>query len=503
VRRRAIATVLSAALAATALIAPAVAAETPGEPIARGGYRLEVADGGTLTVADRGRYADTIEVLPTPDGALQVVNEVTLDTYIEGLGEMPAAWPMAALEAQAVAARTYAWYVEGRQYYRDALGLDFDICATTACQVYHGRAIVETPDVGTRWADAVAATAGTVLTHEDRPILARFFSSSGGASRANEDVFPSSGPRPYLVDVDDPHDAATSPLARWQVRFTRAQMDAILAQGHTLQHAAPLAAAELVASDGSRTDLVRLTRDDGHVVEIDAPTFRRWVSTVAPQLFPDSFPQRREDGGRMPATLPSSRLSFELTDDAVVIDGRGWGHGVGMSQYGAKGKAQDGWSHDRILSAYYPGATLGRPDHAPARVRVGLTWETSTATVTADRELRVVRWDGVEATLPAGTTWTFGAAGPARVDADGPAATWEPQANPTRRLAPVPDPAPAEPGARTAGVASTDVADGDAIAPASAPDDASGLRALLRPLVRTGIPALSGLLSLVTPGRRG
>lgn len=500
-RRRAITTVLSAALAATA-VAPAVAAEAPGQPIARGGYRLEVADGGTLTVTDRGRYADTIEVLPTPDGALQVVNEVTLDTYVEGLGEMPAAWPVAALEAQAVAARTYAWYVERRQYYRDSLGLDFDICATTACQVYHGRAIVETPHVGARWADAVAATAGTVLTDEDGPILARFFSSSGGASRANEDVFPSSGPRPYLVDVDDPHDAAASPLARWRTRFTRGQMDAILAEGHTLQHAVPLARAELVPADGIRTDLVRLTRGDGHVVEIEASTFRHWVSTVAPQLFPGTFPQRREDGGPMPATLPSSRLSFEVTDDAVVIDGRGWGHGVGMSQYGAKGKAQDGWSHDRILSSYYPGATLARPDHAPARVRVGLTWEATTATVTADRELRVVRWDGLETTLPAGTTWTFGAAGPARVDADGPAATWGPQTTSTRRLPPTPGPAaPTRPDA--ADVTSTSAADGAVLAPTTDDREPSGLRALLRPLVRTGIPALSGLLSLVAPGRHG
>ncbi|MBW3658550.1 MAG: SpoIID/LytB domain-containing protein [Actinobacteria bacterium] len=429
---RALLVVLTALATALVLLPARPASAVEGAPGVRpGGFRIEAAAGTTLTIPGLGAFSDTIEVLPGPGGRLQVVNEMSMDTYVEGLAEVPASWPAESLKAQAVAARTYAWYSEDRGYYLEQ-GLDFDICASTACQVFHGREIADTT-IGRPWVEAVRATSGEVLAHEDRPILARFFSTSGGATRNNEDVFPESGPRPYLQGVDDPHDAV-SPLSRWQVRFSRAQFDELLSRGETLRAAVPVAKAERVLADGTRSDHIRFTREDGHQVEIEASKFRFWVSEMAPKVFPGQYPQARADGGRMPATLPSSRIEFTLTDATVAIDGFGWGHGVGMSQFGAKGKAEDGWHYGDILSAYYTGLEAAPHPGAPERIRVGLDWENlSQVEVRADGYVRVFTADAqtdARSTIP----WTFRSEGSTVDLVTAPHVTFGERTHETRRL---------------------------------------------------------------------
>ncbi|MBW3662972.1 MAG: SpoIID/LytB domain-containing protein [Actinobacteria bacterium] len=431
--RIALAAILVLASLAT-LPSPATAAEDTSVLLHPAAYRFEAEPGTTFTIGGHGRYSDTVEVLPGPDGRLVVVNELGLDAYVEGLAEMPAHWHVEALKTQAVAARTYAWYsIEAASY--QERGLDFDICATVACQVFHGREIIEVPELGARWAAAVADTAGEVLTHEGEPILARFFSTSGGSTRRNVDVFPDDGDHAYLQQVDDPYDVA-SPLHAWTVRFTREQMDAILASGDALSAAVPAVAFERLPADYdhplSRTDRIRITRADGHRVEMGVSKFRAFVSAQAAALFPGSFPQPRSDGGRMPETLPSSRIGFEVTPTHVVVRGGGWGHGVGMSQYGAKGWAEDGGNYDEILGHYYSGAELSTSEETPARVRVGLTWEAMDASVTADGPVRVLGPHG-ETVAPAGSTWRFTATSVDALGVEGPQVAWGDVTGPTRR----------------------------------------------------------------------
>jgi SpoIID/LytB domain protein len=482
--------VLASLTVAAALLAPPAPAARATEPpgVAPGGFRLEAGDDATLVVPGLGRFSDTIEVVPGPDGRLQVVNELSLDAYVEGLAEMPAGWHGEALKAQAVAARSYAWFTYARGYYLEQ-GLDFDICGTTACQVFKGREIVETPGVGKRWAAAVADTAGEVLSYEDRPILARFFSTSGGATRANEDVFPSTGPRPYLQAVDDPHDAV-SPLHRWTVKFSRAEFDAIMARGDTLGAAVPVAGVRRISAPGEE-DVIRLTRANGHQVEISASKFRFWVSDVAPQLFPDRFPQRRDDGGPMPATLPSSRLDFEVTDTQVIVRGRGWGHGVGMSQYGAKGRAEAGQTYDQILGAYYGGLSPAPHPAAPERIRVGLTWDAREVSVRVDGYVKVLT-DVAETDARSGIPWTFRADGDRVELTSRPPATFGPRTTPTRRL---PRPAP---NATPEAVAGEVPADRDGTRPAAAPHAADARPdAAVAPETSSGPAVTAGDRSLV------
>ena len=139
-------------------------------------------------------------------GGLSVVNTVPLERYVRGVvpSEMPADWSAAAYEAQAVAARSYALA-------NLHPASTFDVFSDNRSQVYGG---IRSERAETNL--AVGATAGKVLTYDDRVIAADYDSDSGGRTAAIQDVFPTATPEPYLVSVSDPFDGG-SPNRRWQV----------------------------------------------------------------------------------------------------------------------------------------------------------------------------------------------------------------------------------------------------------------------------------------------
>ena len=397
---------VAAVLLAPLLAAPAVGADDP----VTGVLRVEAAEGGVVEVTDdqRGarRFFDTLEFREGSSGTL-LVNDLGIEDYVAGIAEMPARWHPEALRAQAVAARTYAWYSIGLGTFTH-----YDICATVACQVFRGAETVLDGDLGDRWRAAVDDTAGEVLVDEDgRPILARYFSTSGGQTYPNEVVFPDDGPRPFLKGTEDPADAV-SPYHRWTVEFTREQFDDIVGRGDTLGPAAPVAEAR---RDGSVHDPfadVVLTSTSGTEVRIGARPFREFVSRLAAERYPDDYPGVRGDGLRpLPETLPSSRFEIAVDGDRVVIEGRGWGHGVGMGQYGARGRAEQGEDHAQILAAYYDGLAPTVADDLPSRIRVGLDVD-DTFTLQPSRAMRVLAGDTVVQELALGA-WTVSRQGDA------------------------------------------------------------------------------------------
>ncbi len=381
--------VVAAVVAVLVTMLPGVAAADDLVEIAitTGSVVVSVEPGGVVQLGSGRRLLDTVR-MHAVDGKVLVVSDVTLEDYVAGIAEMPARWDLEALRAQAVAARTYAWWQKEQRTY-ERRGLPYDICASTACQVYDGHRVVETALVGERWREAVATTAGEVLVDAaGAPILARYHSTSGGLTRDNALVYPSSGDRTYLRGVDDPFDAV-SPLHEWTVRFSRARFDELLAVGKTLSAVSPMASIRTIpASDGFPSEVV-VTGVDGREVRVGAVAFRRFVSDVAPSRWPGEYPSQRSVGTRrLPTTLPSSRYAITVTDDEVIIDGAGWGHGVGMSQYGAWGRAQAGQQHDEILAAYYGGLLPSvRPD-TPSRMRVGVG-SVDAVEITPDASMRV------------------------------------------------------------------------------------------------------------------
>jgi stage II sporulation protein D len=161
----------------------------------------------TLTLVGSGRYDGALTFRPSPRGqGVMTINAVGLDDYVRGVvaSEMPPSWPAQALEAQAVAARSYA-------YAGTPVSPDYDLYASTRSQLYLGvRAQTPATDA------AVAATSGQVVEYQGIPVVTYFFASSGGRTESVQNVF-AIAPEPWLVGMPDPYDDSLhNPYYRWR-----------------------------------------------------------------------------------------------------------------------------------------------------------------------------------------------------------------------------------------------------------------------------------------------
>jgi len=315
--------------------------------------RFEPEPGTTIQVEGVGELRGTIELRRT-GGGVAVINELALEDYLLGLAEVPSTWPAAALQAQAIAARTFAVRAALTPSSAPHRQAGADICATQACQVYDG-IDREERDAGGAWAEAVRATANRLLLHDGAPIMAKYASSNGGQS--------DDGGYPYLPATPDPDDAATSPYATW--RSTVALAD--------VERAVPGAGRLVEVNRAADVVVLRREQPDGSIVD----------EGVAPLAF-----RRALNGGvptpaGVPVPVPSHRFTARTDSGTVVIDGAGYGHLVGMSQYGALGKALRGMGTDDILASYYGGirSTPVDPAALPPVIRVAVALDEPAVTV--------------------------------------------------------------------------------------------------------------------------
>ena len=390
--------------------------------LVRGTVRLVPVGGQPTAIAGLGSYLGQIKLTAASDGIV-VANRLPLERYLLGLAEVPPDWPAEALKAQAIAARTYALNTLDRPSAGAAATYGFDICASIECQVFSGAEVLQQSD-GQRWADAVRTTAGEAILYEGRPILARYHSVSGGQTFDNEQIFPGEGSFPYLRGVSSTTEEA-SPLDRWGVAFTVADLQQILERsGRWSRAQGRLQGAQTVAS---RHDLhypdvllhgkklrLRMTAEDLRVI----------VREHAPAAFPGKYPSiGLTASGRLPETFPSNRLSIGTEDGVVRVRGRGWGHGVGLSQWGAHGLALQGASYREILGHYYSGVSLGRVSDSGA-LDVGLDWGRSSLSLTGALEVL----DGSGRTVIDGSigTWTIRHSGTGAMSVTPPAGTDRP-----------------------------------------------------------------------------
>ena len=185
------------------------------------GARFEASDplrllGPALNGISSGLYRGAVE-LRTEGAGLTAINVLDIDSYVRGVvaGEMPSSWPLEALKAQAVTARTYALAT------RKTTGL-FDQYPDTRSQVYRG-----VTGESVRSDAAVRGTAGRVLTYGGEPAVTYYFSTSGGHTENVEFSFVGSLSKPWLVGVPDPYDTQ-SPYHRWTASFSAATLDGAL-----------------------------------------------------------------------------------------------------------------------------------------------------------------------------------------------------------------------------------------------------------------------------------
>lgn len=339
---------------------------------------------GTRTQFSGKRWYGGFEFRRGGGDKLSVINVVPLDDYVKGVlpYEMSPAWPLEALKAQAVCARTYA-LLPSRHYGTEG----FDVCNTECCQVYQG------VDLASAVTDrAVEETAGVTARYNGRYAETYYYSSNGGASESPENVW--GNQLPYLVGKTDPYEKlANIPNYEYTIHYSWKELTSLLKnQGYSIgtvtsaqiTKTTPTGnAAEITFRDGSGRTAV-LTRQDCRWV-LNAKSMRFTIdgggSGTGWRVNPsggkisslgDTYTVSGNGlvgifGGGDAYVITASGTSA-LTQsggavsggDGITITGTGWGHGIGMSQYGAKAMAEQGLGYRDILNFYYTGITLER-----------------------------------------------------------------------------------------------------------------------------------------------
>lgn len=402
-------------LAALLLIVSQVGAEPVSEEeldvLAREVVLVPV-DGTRVALGDR-VYGGTLTITAQA-GRLGVVEEATLDQYLMGIREVPFSWEMEALRAQAVAARTYLAYTLQAGRSSDGRRYGYDICATSACQVYAG---VQDTTAVERWREAVTSTEREIMLYGGRPALAVYSSTSGGRTRNSEDVFGSDS-RPYLRAVDSPGEE--SPFVDWGFTLEQTEMDLLLGEAGVARGEVLRVETE-VTEDGEGPWLVEVISEGGRTVT-GAWELRGRLNRAAREVMPDVLPARRlDDPSRRypqsflsPSYTISSVLRFVPPDDGPPtferyfrVQGKGWGHLVGMSQYGAQAMAGRGSGYEQILAHFYSGLEpVDGGEFVPQSVRIGLLTGVSDAELVPDGPVAVVI-DGEPVVGEALGSWNF------------------------------------------------------------------------------------------------
>lgn len=256
------------------------------------------------------------------------VKTMKLEQYLEGVvaGEMKNDWPQEALKAQAIVARTYtlAKMAEGKLAGHGA-DASTDI---REFQAYRAEAVNDAVK------QAVQMTRGQVIEYEDAPVMAWFCASAGGkTATAEEGLGYTKGPLAYIQSVLSPDEDAPADVQKWEVTFTHDEMKRAM---QSLGHDAEKVNSVMITSYGPSGRATKLLINGK--LAVSAPELR--------------------------IALDSTKLKSTMLDDITVdargahFAGRGFGHGVGMSQWGAHHMANAGSSAEDIVKHYYPNTTV-------------------------------------------------------------------------------------------------------------------------------------------------
>ncbi|MCM3061510.1 SpoIID/LytB domain-containing protein [Bacillus altitudinis] len=295
-------------------------------------------------------------------GYIRPTNEnIPFEDYLKGVvpNEMPASWHVEALKAQAVAARTYSVKSIGKV-----------VPDTTAFQVYGGY------NWYTNSTKAVDATKGKVLKYNNQLISATYYSSNGGYTEASEEVWGNA--LPYLVAKQDTKD----PVNVWTLKLSKKQLGTTLTASKAASEWSKAKEANAADLAGLKSWLLKnkeTAASDMRIASISSLTFSgktkgQRAKTVSIKLNyhlknkTGTYTVNKSTTASMKMTefrtvmgatkVKSTFASVKNNTNDFTISGKGYGHGIGMSQYGAKARAESGNSYSSILSFYYPGTKL-------------------------------------------------------------------------------------------------------------------------------------------------
>lgn len=348
------------------------------------------------------RYYGGFEYTRITGGHINVLNVVGLEDYVKCVtpSEMPATWEGEAIKAQAICARTY---VMGSIKHMRTYG--FDVCASTCCQAYGGQANVKAASDA-----AVDATAGVCIYYNGTVIggNAVFYSSNGGASENSENVWSSA--IPYLRGKEDPYEATISiPGYKYSVTYTAAQLTDIVARkGYgSIGTVADVYVSERTAmgnvkkvtfvNTAGKTRTVsgetcrtifnssaynKIVKSMRYTINgegsYDSPDYTFYINNGSNPISTVSGLYTISDSGVISAYSGLDSETYVITSSGTAllasggaagstgtyeagtftIEGAGWGHNVGLSQYGAQAMAKQGYTYKDILKFYYTGVTV-------------------------------------------------------------------------------------------------------------------------------------------------
>jgi stage II sporulation protein D len=314
------------------------------------GQVLARPENGSFVQWNGKRYRGELVITPTDSGLL-VVNRLTMDDYLRGvvpleIGNRTSA-EIAAVQAQAVAARTYAY-----KHLNDTR--PFDMYATVQDQVYGG------VDAENPLSDsAIATTRDVVVLYNGQPITTPYHSTCGGSTAGVSEVWYDQPDQPYLRPVSDripgtnSYYCDTSPRFSWTQSYDAVGLRTVMEKYLANYTNAPK------ANLGRITDVRELGRTaSGRLAALTVQTETGSYTLRGNDI---RFALRDPKGAILNSTLFSlSVATYGGEVSSLTLNGRGYGHGIGMCQWGAIGRARAGQNYLTILETYYPGTTIGR-----------------------------------------------------------------------------------------------------------------------------------------------
>ena len=279
-----------------------------------------------LVSINSGHYRGDIVLINNAGNSLTAVNSIGLEEYIRGVlyHEISDKWPLEAIQAQAVATRTFALYAMEKYAARD-----YDVTNDIYSQVYGGRGSERY-----RTNLAVRRTRGEVLTYHGKIFPAFFHANCGGVTEDAAELWDINIP-PLKGGVRSPF-SVNSPHYSWRQNFRLKDIqDRLNARGYHLGLIGEIKVAE--RNKSGRVKRLRIIARDGHEEMVEGKVFRDIIG---------------------PNVLRSNLYDIEMKGWYVDFVGHGWGHGVGMDQWGAYGMSLLRYNYRQILDFYYPSSTL-------------------------------------------------------------------------------------------------------------------------------------------------
>lgn len=294
-----------------------------GEKLNIYGIKIKPAESSEICI-DKRKFRGDVDIIRTEDLKLLVVNHLDIEDYISGVlyHEVSHWWPIETLKAQAIASRTFAIYKS-----LEAKSKDYDLTSDVYSQVYGGKTSERL-----RTTLAVMETAGKILAYDNNVLPAYFHATCGGHTEDasllwKTDISPLKG-RPCKYCEWSPH-------YRWSKEVPLKSVEELL-------NKADYKIKDIKGIEASSTDI------SGRVKEVH----------VIDSLGTEKIPSNKFRLALGPDLIRSTNFSVTIEGDKAVFNGKGWGHGVGMCQWGAYSMARRGLTAEDILKFYYPGAKI-------------------------------------------------------------------------------------------------------------------------------------------------